>query len=142
MTTLVTAAQIATIRRLVAEPTEAIYTDELITTLIEAYPHTDEYGEDYLDDDGVVNADWTPTYDLNATASDIWSEKASVVSSKFDFSADGGNYSQSQQFEQYMKQSRYFRSRKLPTTAKGVKSPREWRTQSDETWIGNLPESD
>jgi len=142
MTTLVTAAQIATVRRLTAEPTTTTYSDALITTMIEAYPHMDEYGEAPLDDDGVANADWTPTYDLNAAAADIWNEKASAVAHRVNFAADGGNYSMSNMFEQYMKQSRYFRSRRMPSTARMVKSPKEWNSESDDSWIGNLPEGD
>jgi hypothetical protein len=140
--TLVTAAQIATVRRMTAEPTTTTYSDALITTFIETYPHVDEYGESPTDDDGVANADWTATYDLNAAAADMWQEKAGAVASKFDFSANGGQYTQSQQYMQYMQQCRYYRSRRMPSTALGVKSPQEWNTQSDESWIGNLPESD
>jgi hypothetical protein len=111
--------------------------------MIETYPHIDEYGELPFDEDyGTVNTEWTPTYDLSATAADIWQEKAADASCKFDFSADGGNYSQSQQYEQYMKQCRYYRSRRLPSTSMMVKYPKEFNSNIDESWIGNLPESD
>ena len=56
-----TAAEIAKLRRMVAEPTTATYSDALLTSMIEAYPHIDEYGESPLDDDGEVNDDWTAT---------------------------------------------------------------------------------
>lgn len=138
MTTLVTAAQIAQLRRMVAEPTTATYDDATLTTYIEAYPHIDQYGESPLDEWGETNADWTATYDLNGAAADVWQEKASAVASKFDFAANGGNYTQSQQYEQYMKQCRYYRSRRMPSTMMLVKSPKE--TAIDESWIGNLPE--
>ena len=140
MTTLVTAAMISEVRRKTNEPTTAVYIDALITSIIEKYPHLDEWGESPFDDDGVANPEWTATYDLNAAAGDVWEEKASTVASKFDFNADGGSYTQSQQYEQYMKQCRYFRSRRLPSTSAQVKYPREW--QNDESWIGNLPEGD
>lgn len=136
----VTVAQLASIRRMVAESTTATYSDALLTSYIERYPHMDEYGELPTDDDGVANTDWTATYDLNAAAADIWEEKAGAVSAKFDFAADGGNFSMSQQFEQYMKQARYYRSRRLPSTARLVKHPKEYT--ADEGWIANLPESD
>lgn len=136
----VTVIEIARIRRMVAESTTATYSDVLISAFVSAYPHMDEFGETYLDDDGVINADWTPTYDLNAAAADIWQEKAAAISSKFDFSADGGNYSMSQQFEQYMKQARYYRSRRMPSTSPMTKTPKE--SMNDESWIANLPESD
>jgi len=140
MTTLVTAVEIATVRRQTAEPTTTTYSDTLITTIIEKYPHLDEYGESPLDEWGYANADWTPTYDLNAASADIWEEKASAVASKFNFAADGGNYSMSNQFEQYMKQCRHFRSRRMPSSARMVKSPKE--SDFDESYIGNLPEGD
>lgn len=134
----VTASMISTLRRMVAEPTTTTYSDAVLTEYIERYPHLDQYGETPLDDYGAVNANWEETYDTNAAASEIWAEKAAAVASKFDFSADGGNYSQSQQYEQFMKQARYYRSRRIPSTVRLVKFPQE--AVSDESWIGNLPE--
>lgn len=136
----VTAAQIAQLRRMVAEPTVTTYTDALLTSFIDKYPHIDPYGELPTDEYGAVNADWTATYDLAAAAADVWEEKAGLVIGKFDFSANGGSYNQSQQYDQYMKQVRYYRSRRMPSTMKLVKYPTE--SMSDEGWIGNLPEDD
>ncbi len=105
MTTLVTAAQIATVRRMVAEPLTTTYSDALITTFIETYPVLDEQGEQpfTLSSDTPpvheTNADWMPTYDLNAAAADIWTEKASAVANLYDFKADGGDYTRSQAYE-------------------------------------------
>lgn len=138
MTTLVTAAQIAQLRRMIAEPSLSTYDDATLIAYIEKYPHIDQYGESPLDEYGEANADWTATYDLAATAADVWEEKAGAVASKFDFSANGGQYTQSQQYEQYMKQCRHYRSRRMPSTTLLVKSPEEYKT--DESWIGNLPE--
>jgi hypothetical protein len=140
MTTLVTAAQIAQLRRMTAEPTTTTYSDAILTTYIETYPHLDQWGESPLDAWGEANTDWEPTYDLHGAAGDIWEEKAATISHRIDFSADGGNYSVSQQYEQYMKQCRYHRSRRLPSTVTMIKSPEE--TTTDESWIGNLPEAD
>lgn len=135
----VTVAQIAQLRRMIAEPTTTTYTDADLRTYIEKYPHIDQYGESPLDEWGDANTDWTSTYDLCAAAADLWEEKAVGVISKFDFSANGGSYSQSQQYDQYMKQCRYYRSRRMPSTTLLVKSPEE--TKYDESYIGNLPES-
>ena len=139
-----TAAQIATVRRMVAEPNSyPTYDDTLIAAFIEAHPHMDEQGElPYtLSSDTpptqTANDNWIATYDLNAAAADIWQEKAAAVAHKYDFSADGGNYSASNQFEQYMKQARYYQSRRMPSTAKMHKSPKE---TDPAVWIGNLPE--
>lgn len=134
----VTASQLSQLRRMIAEPTILTYSDAALTEYIERYPHMDEWGETPLGVWGEVNTAWTATYDLNGAAADLWQEKAAAVASKFDFTADGGNYSQSQQYEQFMKQARYYRSRRLPSTVRLVKSPQE--TESDESWIGNLPE--
>jgi hypothetical protein len=137
----VTVAQLAQLRRMVAEPlATTLYTDTVLTAYIERYPHLDQWGELPLDAYGLANANWTPTYDLSAAAADVWEEKAGTVISKFDFSANGGQYSQSQQYEQYMKQCRYYRSRRMPSTVMLVKYPPE--SADDESWIGNLPESD
>jgi hypothetical protein len=136
----VTAAQISQLRRMVGEPTTATYDDATLTAYIERYPHIDQWGESPLDDYGEANTEWEATYDLSAAAADVWEEKAGAVASKFDFAANGGNYHQSQQYEQMMKQCRHYRARRMPTTSTLVKHPKEWA--SDESWIGNLPESD
>lgn len=133
MTTAVTAAQLATLRRMVGEPTTTTYSDALLTTLIEAYPTLDENGEaprihaidanesvTYTADmdvlDLIANDDWIPTYDLNATASQIWMEKAAVPAADYDFNADGGNYSRSQVYEQAMKQARFYAAKRRAGT--------------------------
>ena len=134
----VTVAQIAALRRMVAEPTTTTYSDALLSSYIEKYPHLDEWGESPLDAYGWANTNWTPTYDLNAAAADIWEEKAVQVISKFDFSANGGTYNQSQQYEQMMKQARYHRSRRMPSTMMAVKYPPEETSE----WIENLPEDE
>lgn len=46
MTTLVTATQLADLRRMVAEPTTTTYSDAVLTAIIEKYPHLDEQGEE------------------------------------------------------------------------------------------------
>lgn len=117
-----TADEIARIRRMVNEPTETTYSDELVAEYIERYPLVDARGENPLVESETTpgtleeNEDWTATYDLNAAAADIWAEKAAGVSCNFDFSADGGRYDRSQVYEQYMKNSRYYRSRRAVQT--------------------------
>ncbi len=125
---------------MISEPTTATYSDAVLATYITTYPHIDQFGESPLDEWGEDNANWTATYDLAAAAADVWQEKAGAVASKFDFAANGGQYTQSQQYEQYMKQCRYYRARRMPTTSTLVKSPTE--STFDESYIGNLPESD
>lgn len=141
-----TAAQIARVRRMVAEPTTDNYADELIASFIEMYPHIDEQGEQpyTLSSDSppeqVANTNWIPTYDLHAAAADIWEEKAADPAQDFDFSEDSiGSYKRSQVYEQYMKQCRFHRARRMPSTVTLVKYPKE---TVDLSWIGNLPEED
>ena len=141
-----TAAQIAEVRRMVAEPTTTTYSDALITDFIERYPLMDELGEEpyYYTQTTTVptqtdNPEWIPTYDLNAAAADIWDEKAAALAAKYDYSADGGNYKVSNAFDQAQKMAARYRSRRSLRTATMVKSPEEVSGE-EPGWIGNLPE--
>ena len=114
-----TAAMIAQVRRMVNEPTTSPYDDDDIQTYIEAYPLFDERGQEpYTFDTSTTppsqdaNEDWIATYDLHAAAADIWEEKAAGVADKFDFQADGGNYSVSQKYAMYMRQAKHHRARR------------------------------
>jgi len=111
-----TAAEIAQVRRMAAEPTTATYSDTTIKGYIETYPLIDVYGYEPADADGIANPDWTPTYDLNAAAADIWDEKASALAAQFDFNADGANFQRSQTYKQAAERGRYYRSRRSPRT--------------------------
>lgn len=142
-----TAAQIAQVRRMTAEPSVDNYSDEMIASYIEKYPHIDEQGEypytlsSASPPEQVINTNWIPTYDLHAAAADIWEEKAAVPAQDFDFSEDNvGSYKRSQVYEQYMKQCRYHRARRMPSTATLIKAPKE--NNDDLPWILNLPEAD
>lgn len=116
-----TAEQIAQLRRMVNEPTDAApYTDAVLTGYIERYPTMDVRGEEPytwqttggLAPTTVVNTAWIATYDLNRTAADIWEEKAAALAQDYDFNADGGSFQRSQAYEQTMRQARYYRSRR------------------------------
>ena len=117
-----TAAQIAQLRRMTAEPTEATYDDATMTLYIERFPCVDENGESPRVQSTTVfgtmmdNPDWIATYDLHMAAAAIWEEKAALYALKFDFSADGGNYSRSQEYDHAMQQVRHHTSRRNPKT--------------------------
>lgn len=96
---------IVRLRRMVAEPTDVNYTDEELWELIEAQSVTDVDGNEPDEDD------WTPTYNLNKVAGDIWAEKASRYAEEFDFNTDGGSFSRSQKYENALRQSQYYYSR-------------------------------
>lgn len=135
-----TAAQIAKIRLMVNEPTEASYTDEEVASIIESHPLMDELGTepyywDYLTvpPTQTANTYWIPTYDLNAAAAEIWEEKANIVSVDFDFNADGGSYTRSQVYEQYMKQARRYASKRSPASIRLRPFPRPYPRDIDES---------
>lgn len=143
-----TAAQIAQIRRMTAEPTTTTYSDTLIQGFIEAHPLMDELGTEpyYWTTSGsaaptqTANSDWYPTYDLNAAAADVWEEKAAAVAALYDFSADGGKYSRDQAYQHAAHMARFYRSRSSMNTVAQIKKPDE--STASQPWIGNLAESD
>lgn len=106
------APDIARLRRMVAEPGTATYTDTLLVTAISNYPLPDVTGEWPLLTTGSANTDWTATYDLAAAAADVWDEKTNVFVDAFDFTADGATFHKSQVYAQYAKEARKWRSRR------------------------------
>lgn len=133
------ATDIARLRRMVAEPGTATYTDSLLVTAISGYPLPDVEGEWPLMASGSVNTDWTPTYDLAAAAADVWEEKAAALADHFDFSADGATFHKEQQVRNYERQARKWRSRRQPSNHTMIAYPPR---SSFDTWIGNLAEDD
>ena len=123
-----TAEQIARLRRMVAESTATTYTDAILGQAIERHPLLDDLGrEPYeldLDDELTINADWTPTYDLNAAAADVWDEKAAALTAEFDFSAGGQTFNRSQAYAHAEQMARRFRSRRAMRTVRAWPAPR------------------
>lgn len=113
------AEDITQVRRMAAETTLATYSDSDIAAVIERYQVIDSEG--YFPDDD----DWTDTYDLNAAAADLWAEKAAAVAANFDFSADGGSFSRSQEFDMATRMSAFYRSRRKMKTVRMIQSPHE-----------------
>ncbi len=108
-----TATMIQRLRGMIAEPFgSSTYTDQALTDWIEAYPVIDASGNEPADDA------WVSTYDLAACASELWAEKAAGVAADFTFSADGASYSRDQVYAQYMRQVRYYGSRRRAGTIK------------------------
>jgi len=140
-----TAAQIAQVRRMVAD-TAFTYSYDDIGGYIEAYPCMDERGEDpYTWDTSTEpptqddNDNWIATYDLAAAAADIWAEKGAALSDRYDLSDQGRSQSRSQLYEHAMAQARYWRARRKPKSVQMHKWPTE--SQIDpRTWIANLAE--
>lgn len=118
-----TATMIEKVRRMVNEPENTTYSDATLSVIIETYPLVDARGvEPYTWDTSTepptkdANDNWIVTYDLNAAAADIWEEKAALVAQDFDFKADGGGYTRSQVYDQFMKLADNYRSKRSVTT--------------------------
>lgn len=114
-----TAAQLAELRRMTAEPTTDTYSDELLVEMVARYPLTDERGQESYTWDAattppskVENTSWVTTYDLHAAAADVWQEKAAALLHLYDFSADGGSYSRSQMVAQANSRVRFHLARR------------------------------
>lgn len=101
-----TEAQVARLRRLCAEPDACTYDDAALAGYVEAYPLQDSLGR--LPDDH----EWTATYDLYAAAADICDEKAAAVAAQYDFSADGGTYTRSQEWQHWRSMAQRYRARR------------------------------
>ena len=117
-----TAAQIAKLRRMTAEPGDTTYSDADIQSYIEAYPLVDENGESPRVPSSTspgemeANDDWTATYDLHAAAAAIWEEKAATLAQDYDYEADGSSFSRSQAYKKAIGQARYHAARRSPKT--------------------------
>jgi hypothetical protein len=138
------AEDLATARRLAAEPTEGTYDDEALSAIVEGYPIPDVDGNDPTDDA------WAATYDLFLAASQIWTEKAAALlnaGGTFDFSADDASFKRSQLYDQYKQMADTMRvnSRRLGQ-GRGARSVTQKAAgpfrATDQLWIGNLPEQD
>ncbi|MEM4406543.1 MAG: hypothetical protein QXS68_05805 [Candidatus Methanomethylicaceae archaeon] len=101
---MASASDILSVRRKTGATADE-YSDSEIELIINQYPLPDSNGK-LPNETG-----WTPRYDLNAAAADIWSERAAGLSSEYDFEADGASFQRSQKYEHAMKQARYYRSR-------------------------------
>lgn len=138
---------LARFRRMVAEPTDATYSDEVLSGYVEALPLLDEMGAvpftwSYSTNPPtkVANAAWIPTYDLNAAAAEVWQEKAGALSERYDFKADGGDFAISQAYDHAVRQTAYYRQRRAARTASVPLSPPTGGGWRRDGYIGNLPE--
>lgn len=131
----VTETMIAQLRRMVNEAAITTYTDAILTALLEARAVNDSRGiEPTILDFSTTpptpktNINWIPTYDLPATAADVWEEKAAAVACDFSFQADGSTMNRDQVYAQYMRQAQRYRSQSRPGSIKMIATTRE-RTQ-------------
>ena len=122
-----TTAQVYQLRRLAAEPTDARgYTNTRLAAVIEGYPLPDAAGRRPTD------ADWSPTYDVNQAAADVWDEKASSLAENYDTA--GANRSQA--YEHAVRRAKHFRARRSPALIEPTPYPYPTR----QSWVGNAAE--
>lgn len=115
--TVPTDGEVAKLRRMTAEADATVYSADLMREiLVSVMCVPDINGELPELEDESDNPDFIPAYDFHRAAATIWSEKGGANAHRYDYSADGGKYSESQWFEMCMKQSRYHHAR------------RSWRT--------------
>jgi len=114
---MVSAADIQAVRRMTGVSVDE-YPDVVLADIIARYPLPDTNGVFPEENE------WTPRYDLNAAAADVWAEKAAALAAQYDFDADGAAFKRSQAYEQAMKQARYYRSRRSLHTVRLRAYPR------------------
>ena len=118
------AALIARLRLMIAEPSDtAPYTDEELAAVIERYPMMDERGVyPYFFDTStdpptqVAVMGWYPTYDLAAAAEEVWAAKAAALADDVDMPHVQQVIQYGTEYENAMKQARYWGARKAAGT--------------------------
>lgn len=129
------AADLARLRRMVAEPGTATYTDSLLISAISSYPLPDVAGEWPLLTSGSANTDWAATFDLAMAAADIWEEKATGKADNYNFTADGATFNKLEVTKTYERQARKWRSRRQPGNYEAIAYP---GIVVADVWIGNI----
>ncbi len=112
-----TAQQVATLRRYVNEPTTATYDDVALADTIERYPVA------YRDPTTGMRYEpgeqgWQPSYDLNAAAAEVWTEKAGLVAYQFNYSADGSRMDAGTVQQNYERMAQHYASKARPRSVK------------------------
>lgn len=111
---------IAQLRRMVDERTTEVYSDALLTAIIEAHAVPDARGEapgvwecSTVPPTWEVNPLWVATYDLHAAAAVVWEEKAATLAGEYDLTSEGIVYRNSQRYEHALEMARHHRARRV-----------------------------
>jgi hypothetical protein len=115
---------VARLRRLVAEPTTAIYSDEDLKATLRQFPTARRMQADALFVNG-SNAFSVVVWDVHAAAAQIWEEKiaALVVQGSYDITADGQTLNRDQKLQQYRAQLAYHQARRRVRSVKITAAP-------------------
>ena len=99
-----TAATLTRLRRMTAEPTEALYTDADLCLLLQEFPTAQKVGQNqWTANSSLINV---TVWDIHAAAARIWEEKVAILigQGSYDIDADGQTLHRDQKLQQYRMQ--------------------------------------
>lgn len=111
------------LRRMVAEPTEATYTDADLTLLLKEFPTAQKVGQNnWVANSSLVDV---VVWDLHAAAARIWEEKVAALIGQgaYDIDADGQTLHRDQKLQQYRTQVAYHTARRRVRSVKILVAP-------------------
>jgi len=111
------------LRRMVAEPTEATYTDADLIALIKAFPTARNVGQNnWIANSSLVDV---VVWDVHAAAARIWEEKVAALIGQgaYDIDADGQTLHRDQKLQQYRTQVAYHTARRRVRSVKILVAP-------------------
>ena len=103
-----TEAEAETKLRLMILPTdEPVLSDDQVDDILTyaRRPDADDY--DYAD------AEWTPTWDLDAAAAEGWRRKAGIAAARFNFAEDGQRFDRAQIYAHCLSQAEQYARRAM-----------------------------
>ena len=111
------------LRRMTAEPTEAIYTDTDLIALLQEFPTAHRIGQNQW----VANSSQltVTVWDIHAAAARIWEEKVAALigQGSYDIEADGQTLHRDQKLQQYRVQVAYHTARRRVRSVKILVAP-------------------
>lgn len=89
---------------------------DVATPVVEAF--VDDAARPDVDGHLPDNAEWTPTYDLNAAVASVFETKAALVANRYDTSTDGQGLNRSQLIGHFRTMAAMYRNRIASTMRK------------------------
>jgi hypothetical protein len=118
-----TAATLTRLRRMTAEPTEAMYTDADLIALLQEFPTAKNVGLN----NWVANSSQAGVvvWDIHAAAMRIWEDKVAALigQGSYDIDADGQTLHRDQKLQQYRVQLAYHTARRRVRSVKILVAP-------------------
>jgi len=111
------------LRRMVAEPTEATYTDADLIAMLKEFPTARNVGQNnWIANSSLVDV---VVWDVHAAAARIWEEKVAALIGQgaYDIDADGQTLHRDQKLQQYRTQVAYHTARRRVRSVKILVAP-------------------